>query len=295
MDNHSLTIREVDYKNDLDKIAELLQQNHNTRLTKDFLTWKHLQNPFGVSKGLVVMSNDMIVGVRLFLSWQLRNKNNTIRVMRPVDTVVDKQFRNKGIFKMVTLEGIALFNNEYDIIMNTPNDNSSPGYLKMGWNVLEAVSRYKLGFIIPLFHKKTTCRIIPVEQINYSTESYTQEHYCTNKTNAFLQWRYHDPVYRVAEFGEGNYIVFKVIKKKFFSTMIIYEILGKKSLFPTMINSLSSAMKVYSCYYYDDAAFEGTSFILKLDRKQPHVLVKNDKNNIQNNIHLSLGDLEAVI
>ena len=39
--------------------------------TQAYLDWKHRDNPFGESPGLVAVHEGQLVGVRLFLRWQL--------------------------------------------------------------------------------------------------------------------------------------------------------------------------------------------------------------------------------
>jgi hypothetical protein len=64
-----------------------------------FFTWKHRESPFGPSPAWVAVEGRRIVGFRTFLRWQFR------------------------------AAGVAF-------VFNTPNDNSRPGYMKMGWKLV---------------------------------------------------------------------------------------------------------------------------------------------------------------
>lgn len=103
--------------------------------TSDFLTWKHQDNPFGASPCLVAEDNGRIVGVRLFLRWRLQIGDQAVKAVRAVDTATDPAYRGQGIFKRLTLDllGDLERSGEVDLVFNTPNANSRPGYLKMGW------------------------------------------------------------------------------------------------------------------------------------------------------------------
>jgi GNAT superfamily N-acetyltransferase len=99
----------------------------------EFFRWKHLENPFGASFLLVAESAGEIVGLRAFLRWRFVRGDREIRAVRAVDTVTRPDHRGHGIFSKLTLRAIELLRGETDLIFNTPNSSSLPGYLKMGW------------------------------------------------------------------------------------------------------------------------------------------------------------------
>ena len=99
--------------------------------------WKHDENPFGASPVWVAETGDgEIAGLRVFLRWQFRTPEGTVlRAVRAVDTATHPDHRGKGIFTKLTLGAIPdLEDDGVDLIFNTPNDKSRPGYLKMGWS-----------------------------------------------------------------------------------------------------------------------------------------------------------------
>ena len=100
-----------------------------------FLEWKHVQNPFGASPMWVAESEGRVVGFRTFLRWELVHPDGaTLRAVRAVDTATDPDFQGRGIFTRLTLEAIDELTAEgVDLVFNTPNEKSRPGYLKMGW------------------------------------------------------------------------------------------------------------------------------------------------------------------
>ena len=103
--------------------------------TAEFFRWKHRLKPFGSSPGLVAVHGGRIVGVRLFMRWALQADGQPVKALRAVDTATDPAFQGKGIFRSLTLGLLDQLDasGEVDLVFNTPNASSRPGYLKMGW------------------------------------------------------------------------------------------------------------------------------------------------------------------
>ena len=104
---------------------------------EDFFWWKHRENPFGVSPAWVAVADGQVVGYRTFLRWSfIDDRGRIFRAVRAVDTVTHPGHRGRGIFRTLTLHGVADLTRAGDAwVFNTPNDQSRPGYLKMGWTV----------------------------------------------------------------------------------------------------------------------------------------------------------------
>lgn len=104
---------------------------------RDFFAWKHDDNPFGPSPAWVAIEGGQIVGFRTFLRWELARGVQRLRMVRAVDTGTDPDHQGKGIFRRLTESAVAeLVSAGYDAVFNTPNTQSRPGYLKMGWTEL---------------------------------------------------------------------------------------------------------------------------------------------------------------
>ena len=102
-----------------------------------FYRWKHLENPFGPSYGWVAVEDERIVGLRLFMRWEFRSAADVVRAVRAVDTATHPDYRGRGIFRQLTLHGLEeLQQDGVAFVFNTPNDQSRPGYLAMGWQVV---------------------------------------------------------------------------------------------------------------------------------------------------------------
>jgi GNAT superfamily N-acetyltransferase len=98
-----------------------------------FLRWKHVDNPFGRSVGLVAEQAGGIIGVRLVMQWGFEAGGQAISAGRMVDTATHPAHQGRGIFRALTTASLEIAREDTDVIFNTPNASSRPGYLKMGW------------------------------------------------------------------------------------------------------------------------------------------------------------------
>ncbi|MCU1497063.1 MAG: hypothetical protein JWM47_1016 [Acidimicrobiales bacterium] len=97
--------------------------------------WKHDENAFGPSPRWVAVEDGAVVGFRVFLRWRFeRGDNTTVQAVRAVDTATDPDHQGKGIFRALTTTSVDELRAEgVHFVFNTPNAQSRPGYLKMGW------------------------------------------------------------------------------------------------------------------------------------------------------------------
>ena len=108
----------------------------------EFFRWKHMQNPFGPSYMLVAQSSGRIVGLRAFMRWRFTAGDTTLRAVRAVDTATHPDHQGKGIFSQLTRRALEDLRLDTDLVFNTPNEKSLPGYLKMGWQIVDRVPIY---------------------------------------------------------------------------------------------------------------------------------------------------------
>jgi GNAT superfamily N-acetyltransferase len=98
-----------------------------------FWQWKHFLNPFGTSLLMVAASGE-ILGLRAFMRWRFRHGTTVVRAVRAVDTATHPASRRTGIFSSLTAQTLEWARADgVDLVFNTPNQYSLPGYLKLGW------------------------------------------------------------------------------------------------------------------------------------------------------------------
>jgi GNAT superfamily N-acetyltransferase len=122
---------------DLPPVVELLDATLGGgpagRRPPELFRWKHLDNPFGPSFMLVAERDGRLVGLRAFMRWRLRSGAGTLRAVRAVDTATHPDYQGMGVFSRLTRAALEAMAGEVDLVFNTPNDKSGPGYLKLGW------------------------------------------------------------------------------------------------------------------------------------------------------------------
>lgn len=275
---------------ELVQIVQLIRSNLDPNFTIEFFKWKHLDNPFGRSYGLTAWSGDKIIGLRVFMFWEFIDKNKKVlRSIRPVDTVVDSNFRGRGLFKTLTLQGLKNCEGQYDFVFNTPNNNSLPGYLKMGWEKFKKASNFRIGIINPL---QFTPQLTKANMEDVAHSWFSDSTLETNKTLEYIKWRYQDPKYKIYTFSEGT-IVFSLSKVKNIRSFIVYEIQGNASSFNDLIVAVAKEFNAYLVYYYNSIDFDHVKFIKSFDRKEAVVVLKENDQIPTESLKFSMGDLEG--
>lgn len=181
-------------------------------VTEAHFAWKHDENPFGRSPMWIAEVDGRPAGFRTFLRWELVAPDGTVhRVVRAVDTATDPEFQGRGIFTRLTLTALdELTDDGVSFVFNTPNDQSRPGYLKMGWRTVGtlgvAMRPTGLGGLVRSARART-----PAERGAVATDcgraagplltdrsfatallaaAPSPTGWCTHRTPEYLAWRY---------------------------------------------------------------------------------------------------------
>jgi predicted N-acetyltransferase YhbS len=147
-----MQIREAT-EQDIPEILEVLKASlgeTSSKKTEAVWRYKHVENPFGKSLDLVALENDEIIGIRALMRWKWQMGDQVFSTYRAVDTATHPDHQGKGVFKKLTLKAIEIAKeNGNDFIFNTPNTQSLPGYLKMGWEEVNKL-RIRIDPVNPL-------------------------------------------------------------------------------------------------------------------------------------------------
>lgn len=182
--------------------------------------WKHVDNPFGTSPVLIAEESGQLIGVRAFLRWEILVNGDTISCCRAVDTAIHPDHQGKGLFKKLTLQLIEEIKAEgVDVIFNTPNQRSLPGYIKMGW---EKWGKLPLKLEFHLSKRKNKHPLNPpnwsfIEDLiqNIIKKPSTFHQSSPHLQPNYLKWRYWEcPLFPYYFLSDGeNYIIFYRIKE----------------------------------------------------------------------------------
>lgn len=198
--------------------------------------WKHEENPFGQSYVLLAEENNMLVGLRAFMKWEWEWKGKIYKAIRAVDTATHPEHQGKGIFKKLTLHQIGVCKQEgVSFVFNTPNTQSKPGYLKMGW-VEQAKLPLKFKILRPVslaynrfFDKNKQAGEEEQPTVSSSWEAGVSDLVVNTKTRsellssritpAYISWRYaRNPLFRYDYFTDKkNFLLVSRIKKHSFA------------------------------------------------------------------------------
>ncbi|HZJ25703.1 MAG TPA: GNAT family N-acetyltransferase [Acidimicrobiia bacterium] len=192
----------------------------------DLFAWKHEQNPVGPSPIWVATDGNRVAGVRVMMRWEFHLGARRLRAVRAVDTATHPDYQGQGIFTRLTLHAIEELRDEgLDFVFNTPNDQSLPGYLKMGWQTVgrlptavrptsvAAISRI-IAARVPAERWSLPATVgVPARRVldqpaALDTLVNTQpvpEAVTTRRDARYLQWRYGTPLlgYRAVTTAEG--------------------------------------------------------------------------------------------
>jgi hypothetical protein len=251
MADDDLTIR-PSVPDDLDQVLAVAARSLGwaaDERDRAFFRWKHEENPVGSSPGWVAVHDGQVIAFRTFLRWALEGGGERLQMARAVDTATDPDHQGRGLFRRLTLESVDdLTAAGVDAVFNTPNEQSRPGYLKMGWHELGrptiGVRPASLGRV-PLLRQARTaaekwsepCSIgepaataLAATGVAELAAMHRPEGWATPRTAGYLAWRYRfEPLhYRVVEAG-GGLVVFRVRRRGPAREVAIVEWLAPRS------------------------------------------------------------------
>ena len=150
--------------------------------TKQMLQRKYIDNIYGSSLVTIAYLDGKPVGVDAMM----RNDVLGHVGFETIDTCVTEECRGKGVFSTITQKEVAEINTKYPnaLIYGFPNDNSFPGYVKMGWNV--QCMLYPAPFLFPRLYDKENPTIIDVNYAKWLCKSTSKFYYIKKKGQYYL-------------------------------------------------------------------------------------------------------------
>jgi GNAT superfamily N-acetyltransferase len=195
---------------DTPDIVKLLKQSLGESLmpkSTGYWKWKHQDNPFGPSPVVLCWEGDSLIGVRAFMRWEWMKQGEVLRAVRAVDTATHPDHQGKGIFKKLTLSLVNECEKDGDhFVFNTPNGQSKPGYLKMGWNEAGKLP-IRLELNRPFHVVMNFARNGP--QVDTSPESPELLHYISHPDLPNLLRDHHQQTDKVATAASVNYLLWR--------------------------------------------------------------------------------------
>jgi GNAT superfamily N-acetyltransferase len=175
-----------------------------------FYRWKHQENPFGPSPAWVALDGERVVGLRVWMRWRFVQRGRRWDAVRAVDTATHPDHQGRGIFRRLTVDSLETLAGEgVGHVFNTPNDNSRPGYLKMGWVIVGRLP-VAVRFRSPISAAKAVRARVPADkwslpcdggspapeamgdddELTYLIGQLPVDGISTDLSPTFLRWRY---------------------------------------------------------------------------------------------------------
>jgi GNAT superfamily N-acetyltransferase len=253
-----ITIREAtaaDLPAVLALLADSMARDSGDPRFEALYRWKHEENAFGESPAWVAVDGDRIAGLRVFMRWEFLLDGRAVRAVRAVDTATHPDYQGRGIFTKLTMHALdAVRADGVDFVFNTPNDQSRPGYLKMGWEVVGKLPVSVRPRSVPALARMVAARV-PAQR--WSAPSTAGEAAAdvladeaalaslletqpvvpglrTRVDSGFLRWRYGSPLlsYRaVAASGgvAGGLVLFRVRRRGRAREAVLCEVLAPEA------------------------------------------------------------------
>ena len=164
----------------------------------NWFNWKYLENPYGESYIVFAYENENIAAIRAF--W--RNDIDKNLSYQPCDTAVLKEYRGMGIFSKMTKFALDEVGDAF--IYNFPNENSLPGYLKIGWEI------NKYGYLEKVIRKsnlKEKTKYIEDEYLlwKFSNSPLNKYYYIEIKGDFYLLTKRKNNIYYILGRFHGNH------------------------------------------------------------------------------------------
>jgi GNAT superfamily N-acetyltransferase len=180
------------------------------RRSTAFLRWKHRSNPFGPSYAILAERDGEVVGFRTFMRWRFLLDGRPVAAVRAVDTATHPACQGQGIFRRLTLAALEDLGEDTDLVFNTPNAKSLPGYLTMGWQRVSDVPirvrvRRPLAFArnvsarddapgpsrpAPSISARSASEVLAVAGLERLLPPTLPGRLATDRSPSYLRWRY---------------------------------------------------------------------------------------------------------
>lgn len=177
------------------RILELMSVALGDGMPRDpaFWRWKHVTNPAGPSWVRVAEDAEGLVGLRAMMRWRFRVGGREVLAARPVDTATHPRAQRRGLFSQMTRALLdELASDGVGLVFNTPNDQSRPGYAKLGWRPVG-----RLTVWVRPGGRFAVCPGAPRQPFSWNAEPVphgegARAH--TVRDAQYLRWRYAEPL-----------------------------------------------------------------------------------------------------
>ncbi|MEG1254249.1 GNAT family N-acetyltransferase [Clostridium sp.] len=268
---------------DYEEYKKLFFQVYRHEISDEVFRYKNNENPFlkGNPKIYLVIDENKIIGANSFFPIEIIIDGKTYLGVQSGDTMVLSDYRGKGLFKKVISYAIKdLSQSGYDFIIGFANNNSYPGFIKLGFKKVDELKIYKTIINFKCINKVNRSSILKLiaktnipnlalniarntsklkdiyinEIVNIDGEVYKFINKCNdgiyiNKNLQYNKWKYNNNnKLKLAVYNKNTneIIAFFILNKCQGNSMSILEhYIGDESMFNDIFNTLE-------IYIYDN-------------------------------------------
>ena len=121
-------------------VLEAINEAFGRHRGLDWYRWKHMDGPWGPSRGWVALDGGEVVGTRLFVPWQLRSRDGLHACSRAMDGATVPRARRRGIFSNLIRREIDQLVDQptWHCLYSTSVPASREAYRALGWTILQS-------------------------------------------------------------------------------------------------------------------------------------------------------------
>ena len=113
------------------KLISKFRKNYN--FNKESIEWEYFLNPFGKAKIFVAEYNNEFIGITFCIPLKFQNNKKIYNGFRTQDVLTDVNFRKMGIFTNLLRLSNKYLDQNSDINISFPNENSLSFFEKNNW------------------------------------------------------------------------------------------------------------------------------------------------------------------
>ncbi|MBU3144786.1 GNAT family N-acetyltransferase [Clostridium sp. CF012] len=172
---------------DFHNYCELFENVYSHKIDKEFFEWKHnLKGSINKEPFIYLVFNETgnLIGANSFFESKFKQNNKIYNAVQSGDTMVHMDYRGKGLFKkIIQFAFVDLKNYGVDFIFGFANNNSHPGFVKLGFETLYKVNNYLKILNYELIIQKKLSRIPFANLIGKSIDTFKKSVHLASNYN----------------------------------------------------------------------------------------------------------------
>lgn len=231
-------------KDQFQLLIPLMKDCFGMDVNVNYFDWKFNKNPSGFVEGFIALSKSNEIAAYYGVIPELFNVNGELKIIyQSCDTMTHSKHRRKGLFQKLSKTCFDYLKNQNKLyIYGFGGVDSTPGFLKFGWQHIFDVNYYFFPKILSLLQYGKDKSIVEILDISLVSDlflkSNSQNKIHSIKNIDIFKWRISNPLHLYKT------IAFKNEFNKFDSYLIYYFDEDKIVLFDFYYDEIESGKKI---------------------------------------------------